>query len=373
MEYAAGAFHPSHDGSVPGKISLTRDAVRFDSASLEVRIPYSRLEIATGGADGSVVFFSQPDSSQVRLYTLDNSILQDPALSARNDAGRLRKSVSRARRQTRRVEFTMLLYLPALILIAAVGVYLLRAPLVSAIVAVIPASLEKRLGDAAFEQVRAGRTLISSMQVQAALDRMSVPLLQALPQGDAEYRFYLIEDPEPNAFALPGGHIAVHSGLVEMAQSAEEVAGVLAHEIAHVHRRHSLRLIVSRLGLTATLRALFGDMGGVSAVLIDSGTVLTSLKFSRDFESEADALGFELLVGAEIDPRGLLSFLRRLGQEAQTPAAPALIHSHPPSREREARLEEMLANLGDRQEFRRFDFDFAAFQEQVAASPSMRP
>src|SRR5206468_5365206 len=107
---------------------------------------------------------------------------------------------------------------------------------------------------------------------------------------------------------VPGGQVFIFSGLLDSVKRPEELAGVLAHEIAHVTRRHSLRNIISSAGLWLTLSALFGDTKGLTSILTDGSQFLLNQKFSRDFEREADDTGWDYLVAANVDPRGMIDF-----------------------------------------------------------------
>jgi beta-barrel assembly-enhancing protease len=157
------------------------------------------------------------------------------------------------------------------------------------------------------------------------------------------YQFHVAEDDSINAFAVPGGFIVVHTGLIAATRSAEELAGVLAHEIQHVEMRHSLTALIKDLGLTGLWLLVSGDTGGLTSAAFE----LTSLKFSRDAETQADETGFGALVAAGIDPRGMPQFLGVLSEREGAAPAPFL-STHPAGAERQARLRVRLNALGER-------------------------
>ncbi|MFW6236744.1 MAG: M48 family metalloprotease, partial [Desulfovibrionales bacterium] len=99
------------------------------------------------------------------------------------------------------------------------------------------------------------------------------PVFQGIPETEYDFRVYLARNPEINAFALPGGIIVLNSGLILSATGPDQVAGVLAHEAAHVTLRHGLRQIIGTVGLFALVQALFGDATGLMAVLIDNSAL----------------------------------------------------------------------------------------------------
>jgi predicted Zn-dependent protease len=163
------------------------------------------------------------------------------------------------------------------------------------------------------------------------------------PDSRFQYDVHIAQDDTPNAFALPGGIIVVHTGLIAATKSAEELAGVLAHEVQHVERRHSLRRIIKDMGLRGLWAFVTGDLG--SSVAGQAALELTSLSFSRDDEREADERGFDALVRAGIDPAGMPAFFQTLGQIAGGPV-PAFLSTHPPSEDRDQALRARLATLG---------------------------
>jgi predicted Zn-dependent protease len=122
------------------------------------------------------------------------------------------------------------------------------------------------------------------------------------------------------------------------------VAGVLAHELAHVTRRHSLRNIIKSAGLIITLQALIGDMSGLFGIAAEGSRYLLQQKFSRDFEREADDTGWDYLVAANIDPRGMTRSFEKIrdmiaaSDMAVMEGTLALANTHPTSQERIDRL-----------------------------------
>jgi predicted Zn-dependent protease len=168
----------------------------------------------------------------------------------------------------------------------------------------------------------------------------------APPQEGCEWlgctRFELLREPTANAFAAPGGLVVVQTGLLVAAESADEVAGILAHEVAHVAARHSLRQILFQLGLVASLRLVLGDQTGQAVG--SAVTQLGSLRFSRDQERDADRRAVELLARARLPAAGLQSFFDRLAR--RDGAVPALLSSHPPTAERAAALARLIDQRG---------------------------
>jgi predicted Zn-dependent protease len=241
----------------------------------------------------------------------------------------------------------------------------------------VPPSLETRLGDLVFSQIEATGNLVEDPEVRSRVDRLVALLVAAVPERGYPLRFHVLKEPTVNAFALPGGHVVLHSGLVLRAERSEEVLGVLGHEIAHVTRRHSLRQMIKAAGTMVVVQALFGDAEGLVAVLADGGTRLLQLSYSRDFEREADDTGWQYLLNAGIDPRGLIEFFEKMRTDEQkkldaaSEAAGALdfLSTHPASDERIERLRQKLSALeaGPERRWKELDVDFAGLQERLRA------
>jgi predicted Zn-dependent protease len=210
---------------------------------------------------------------------------------------------------------------------------------VDIVAARVSPQLERQLGDRALAQIATTTSLITSGSTHAALARIAA---RVIPDSDYTYRFHLVDDDSINAFALPGGIVVVHTGLIAVTARAEELAGVLAHEVQHVELRHSLKAVLRAAGLSLLWSLVTGDLGATLAG--QAADQLLSLKFSRDAEREADAAGLKLLVDRGIDPRGMVSFFATLVEQGDS-APPALLSTHPTSAERRAALAAQVANL----------------------------
>jgi predicted Zn-dependent protease len=159
-----------------------------------------------------------------------------------------------------------------------------------------------------------------------------------------------VPDPQINAFALPGGYIGVHTGLILLTQSESELAGVLAHEISHVTQRHMARMVVNQqnqmlLSLAGLALAVLASRAGgangsqgVSAAIAGSQAlaIQNQLNFTRDNEFEADRIGFQRLVAAGYDPNGMAAMMQRLqrANRFSEGTAPSYLRTHPITYER---------------------------------------
>ncbi len=212
-------------------------------------------------------------------------------------------------------------------------------------------------------------------EVSEYVERVGRRLVDNVPgqyqRRQFRYTFHVVEDADANAFALPGGHVYVNSGLVETARSEGELAGVLAHEISHVALRHGTasasKALLAQLGV-ALLGEIIGGKKG-EAIQLDAyaGASLYLLKFGRDYERQADILGAQIMSGAGYDPREMSSLFRRLKGEGGR-GLPQWLSSHPDLERRALRVEEEALLLPEPRGARAVA-DFERVRERVRRMP----
>jgi predicted Zn-dependent protease len=232
----------------------------------------------------------------------------------------------------------------------------------------VPVAWEQPLGEAALTQMRSQVRFLSDPGVTEPLLRLAAPLFVGRTNATDRFTVLVTDSREVNAVALPGGFIVLHRGLLERARSAEEVQGVLAHEMAHVLKRHGVLQLAQNVGLRLLVQQLQGNENRLRDALIRDSGQLLGLKFSRDHERAADDLGWELLEQAEIDPGGMVNFFASLKADLDVPGTErgddraALLGTHPAPQERLDRLQQRRAAMGER-EFKSFAAEFGALQE----------
>jgi len=167
-------------------------------------------------------------------------------------------------------------------------------------------------------------------------------LVAALPQKDFDYQFFVVNNPEPNAFTIPGAKIYVHTGLYKLATTEDEVAGVLAHEIGHAFERHPAKSMTRQMGLAQISSKLASGNNAVikQFALKIAGTGALNF-YSRSDESEADRIAYDLLKRSGYKTDGLTRFLQKLIKLQNGRQTPAFLSSHPPTPERVAALEKL--------------------------------
>ncbi len=188
------------------------------------------------------------------------------------------------------------------------------------------AAQEETLGEYVRRSLLESGTAVSNDTLDAAIQEILARLTQKL-DGQPVYEVYVIRDSTVNAFALPGRILVFHTGLIAFADSPEEFAAVMAHEIAHSEKGHIMNKLMKEIGL----ELLFSTLGGGNtAVIREAGKVLISTGYDRSLESEADAYGQELLELAEIDPDAMASFFGRLMEvEGREPGGVEFLSTHP--------------------------------------------
>lgn len=226
----------------------------------------------------------------------------------------------------------------------------------------VPPSWEVSLGQTLSEAIAPKDKRVTDPVVRAGVEAIWKRLLDHAEVGEYEFEIHVVEDETMNAFALPGGQVAVLTGLLEKAESPEEVAGVLAHEVQHVLRRHSLRQILDTIKVRLLLTLLVGDLDTLSDVVLAKASGLIELAHSRDAEREADQLGMRLLERARVDPRGMIRFFEKLKDEhGELVDKLAILTTHPGGSERVETLTALAAEL-DTTNQEPIDVDWPAFQ-----------
>ena len=205
---------------------------------------------------------------------------------------------------------------------------------------------EQALGRTIMRDVYADPRYLDDPEIETYLNQLGYKLVEVSTSNQREFNFFVVDDPSINAFAMPGGNIGVHTGLLLAAQGESELASVVAHEIAHVTQNHIARMVAAQnqsqwptlAALALALLASRSNPNVASAAIASSQafSIQNQLNYSRDYEREADRLGYEMLTRAEYDPRGMSGFFDRLQRANRfyDTSAPAYLRTHPLTSER---------------------------------------
>jgi predicted Zn-dependent protease len=227
--------------------------------------------------------------------------------------------------------------------------------------AVLNGTDEYQLGAMVIHQLRDQNAIIEDPEITEYLNALGSRLATQAPDGAPHFQFFAVRDNAINAFALPGGFICINAGLIIQTRSESELAGVMAHEMAHVTQHHIARQIRAQSQQSLTTAAamlaaiLLGTLGGGGGQAIEGGiaaaqglAVQQQINFTRDNEAEADRVGIGFLSGAGFDTRAMANFFETIGRTEGLAGTyiPAMLQDHPVTSVRIAEARARAAQLG---------------------------
>lgn len=231
---------------------------------------------------------------------------------------------------------------------------------------------ERRIGEEIIAQIRwRDAAYLDDPEIEEYVNRLGHRLAGVSNNPTQDFDFFVVRDPTLNAFALPGGYIGVHTGLLLAAQTESEFASVLGHEIAHVTQRHiaqivgkqsqSAMLMMASLLVAVLAARSNSDVSQAAIAAGQAGAIQSQLGYTRAFEREADRVGLETLDKAGMDVRGMPSFFERLQRNTRVYEnnAPAYLRTHPLTTERIADMENRVTRMPYRQVLDSVDFRYA--------------
>lgn len=236
--------------------------------------------------------------------------------------------------------------------------------------AVLSPQVERRIGESIVRDIRfRDPSYLDDPEISDYLNQLGSRLALSTAGARHDFEFFAIRDGTINAFALPGGFIGVHTGLLATADNESEAASVLAHEVAHVTQRHIARMLGNQqrmeLPAMAALAAalLLGrsrpDLAVAAATAVQAGAVQAQLNYSRDFEREADRVGLQTLAAAGFDPRAMPAFFEKMQRATRVVddgSVPGYLRTHPVTTERIAEAQDRAAALPYRQNLDSLEF-----------------
>jgi len=201
-------------------------------------------------------------------------------------------------------------------------------------------SQAEAIGRSVLRQLREQGSILEDPEIAEYVMELGQRIAAQAHEGEHRFQFFVVNDDAINAFALPGGFIGINSGLITATRTESELAGVLAHEVAHVTQKHIARRIAgtgrsSILATAAVLAAIMLGAGGdaVPAVIMSAQglAIQEQINYTRANEYEADRVGMQYLANAGFDPMGMPSFFEVLSRDAGTPGSrlPEFLQTHP--------------------------------------------
>jgi Zn-dependent protease with chaperone function len=356
------------------EISTSGLTVRFDESASEageLTVPFSTLSVSAGGLNHDQLVVKWRAGVQAyTLYLKDPDLIRSFRASTPPELTRdLEKTATKVRQVRSRQRTVWSIVLGAVVGLA-LFLWLGSDLLVEFAIDRIPVEWEQKLGESAYRDFLMQQTVLKESPAVAAVNEITQRLTEQIPHNPYKFEISVVKSEIVNAFALPGGYIVVFTGLMQKAESGEEVAGVLSHELNHVLRRHGLNRIVKQIGLMAIVTIILGDQQGLIGLMKQVGVELLTLKFGRAQETEADVTGLRLLHRAKIDPSGMITFFQRLSEKED--GRVEWLSTHPMSAGRAALLKIEMAAL-PKNTLEPFSFQWKTVQESLGVQTVVTP
>ena len=243
---------------------------------------------------------------------------------------------------------------------------------------IIGANEERVIGSQILQQVYQSNSVIKDVEIEDYLYGLTNKLVQSSSYSGSGITFFIVNDRSINAFAMLGGVIGIHTGLILSSNSESELASVISHEIAHVSQRHLARLVGKMqkdsfksylgIGLALLLARSNPDLARGALTASQALTVQTVLDFTRENEKEADRVGLGILHKAGFDVRGSIDFFKTLqkGNRYSSGAAPSFLRTHPITSERISDIENRLTEYPYKQRLDNPSFHFVKAKIKVS-------
>ncbi len=316
----------------------------FDGEKTEyIEWAYRDLVWEMGGNRNSLLFLGTKENPDRLYFEIETPLIQE--IKKHEGLKDIWQEVSRDRKKSSR---SALIWATSIISVLTLLI-VFRGPIFGSLGSAIPFSWEKNIAD----QVLNPKITTEQQTLVKKLDHL-IKKLKVDPEWTDQLTFHISSNTEPNAYATLGGHVFVNKGLITELKSSEQLIGVIAHEMAHVHRRHVVRSLSQALGVFSVFQLLIGDISGLAAILIDQGGPLLNLQYSRELEEQADSDALMQMIESQIDPIGLSQSLQIIRDQqqrliSQSPGSEALnqlqkieiLNSHPD-------IEKRIQSLTDR-------------------------
>lgn len=206
----------------------------------------------------------------------------------------------------------------------------------------ISKKMEERLGESVWEYFNTSNDVMPrSNKIYKQIDSLLVRICEANEIDRSHIKLHIVYNNEINAYALPDGHLVILTGLISFCDNPEQLAGVMAHELAHIQKGHVMQKLVKEIGVSLLISAATGEAGG--EVLRRTGRTLSSTAFDRGLEREADELAVQYLMNAKISPTHMADFFDELASSEPTIFKYLTwMRTHPDTQERADKIRDIL-------------------------------
>jgi len=363
-------------GGAPCFVQVDGDGltITFESESgdgAREAAPFSALTVSAGGLDHDHLVVKWMSVQRERtLYLKHPDVIRAFREAVPDHLSLPFAQVAERVRQARQQRRLVWGVVGGVVLATVLGLWSGSDLLVEIAVSRIPVEWEQKLGESAYRDFLSHQEVVKDGPVVNALGEMTQRLTKQIPNNPYKFEMAVVKSDVVNAFALPGGYVVVFTGLMKKAESGEEVAGVLSHELNHVLQRHGLERIVKNVGLLTVVAIVLGNQQGLIGMMKQLGVELLTLKFGREQETEADLTGLQLLQRAKIDPSGMIRFFERLSEKDE--GRMEWLSTHPMSTARAERLKAEFAAL-PKTSPEPFTFDWKQVQVSLGSQPVATP
>lgn len=241
---------------------------------------------------------------------------------------------------------------------------------------------ERQMGEEYAVQINAQLPIVGDPEINRYMNVLGDSLARLTSRADLDWRFFIVDARDVNAFAVPGGFVYINRGLIERTQTMDELAGVLGHEISHVVKRHSVKQMQkaqkANIGVTLAcilITSVCASDAGNAAINVAGGAVFA--RFSRTDEAEADQEGFNNVVRARISPKGMVTMFQRLIEERnrRPGGVAAWFATHPLEEDRIAAIQARINGLSAAQlnALSRDSRNYQTFKQRVSSLPPSPP
>ncbi|UYN99444.1 MAG: M48 family metallopeptidase [Devosia sp.] len=341
-----------HDGLVSSVHSVALSHIGQGGSGLLVLSAPTGAEMAR--FDDQSLYLVPSRANEMRLGITGQSDGARIVVTGREDIARIRATIPNLarRHQHERGRQVRLAALSTMALASVIAAYLFGIPLIaSRLVQLVPPAWESAIGATVSGQLEAslgGETGLPACDpdpdslANRAIARFAAEAMAGAGTPFAP-RVTVVRSDIPNAFAVPGGNVYFFSALLDAAESPDEFAGVLAHELGHVAHRHGMEQLVSTAGTGALVGFILGDMTGIS-VAASLGATIIDARFSREAEKQADRFAAGVAQRLDFEPWALAELIGRVGEDTDYSRAMALLSTHPLTNDRRVALTDLGQN-----------------------------
>ena len=363
---SGGVFHAElSDGRAGVEIELTQShlcAATTDGQAFVIAYEECRLEF--GGYNGKMLFCRNAD----RTVTIFSDEKGFPQALANAASGRLNEQLAvqlaKVKGESRRSSMIGIGLLAGTFVVL-VGLYFGIRAGANQLTQSLPVSLDRELGKAAYQSMPKEGSEVTDPSVVEPINAIVKRLSEHAKVEGMDFNLHVINSATINAYCLPGGTMVVYTGLISAAQSPDQVAAVISHEMAHATLRHGLSRISQTLGLSAAVSLIIGDTAGILAAGEEFFRSASINSYSRQQETDADLEGVRMMHAAGIDPSGMPSLFKLLKHEhGEIPGGFVWISTHPDHASRIQETQKMIDALPEK-DYTPLELDWPALQDRV--------